>query len=473
MTSYPQRFEDEGTYVSQAWAVKEQGVLAHYTYWYDHPPVGWIQMALHMSVTDALDRYGSAITAGREYMLLLHLATVVLLYALARRLQIGRIGSALAVLVFALSPLSVEFSRYVMLDNVALPWLLGALLLALSPRRNLTAAVGSAVCMAMAILSKETFAVLMPVLLYALWRKSDKRNRRYTFTAFGVVFAMVCGSYVLYAFLKNELFPGAGHVSLIGTFIWQLAGREGSGSVLDPHSGSRGLFMYWINIDYWLLAAGAVALIPALLYRNLRVAGLSLLIGFAMLLRSGYLPYPYVIVLLPFSALCFAGVFDRWVVRPLAHGRGLSLSRLAAVDILLVVFWTGLLVVMPVWQPKLFALTHMDQDDSSRRAVVWIEKNIPKDKRMIVESALWTDLRDKGYDRPSPVWLYKTETDPAVTKDIKGWENVDYVILNGPTVGASNFEAAFPTAHSAIEHSELAAQFGDNNQKILVYKVKH
>lgn len=473
MTSYPQRFEDEGTYVSQAWAVKEKGAMAHYTYWYDHPPVGWIQMAVHLELTDALDRYGSAITAGREFMLLLHLATVVLLYALARRLKIGRIGSTLAVLVFALSPLAVEFSRYVMLDNVALPWVLGAFLLALSPRRNLTAAVGSAVCMAMAILSKETFAALMPVLLYALWTNSDKRNRRYTFTAFAVVFAMVCGSYALYALLKNELFPGAGHVSLLGTLLWQLGGRQASGSILDATSGSRGLLMYWLNIDYWLLAAGIVALIPALIYRNLRLAGFSLLIGIGLMLRNGYLPYPYIIALLPFAALCFGGVFDRWVVRPIARGRGLSLARLGAANLFMIIFWIALLVVLPVWQSKLYALTRLDQDNSSRQAVAWIEKNIPKDKRMVVESALWTDLQDKGFNRPSPVWLYKTETDPAVTAEINGWKGIDYVVLNGPTVGSTTFEEAFPTSHQAIEHGRLVAEFGSSNQKILIYQVKH
>jgi 4-amino-4-deoxy-L-arabinose transferase-like glycosyltransferase len=131
MTGYPQRFEDEGTYISQAWAIKEQGTLTHYTYWYDHPPVGWIQMAGHLALTGALDRYGSAISAGREFMLLLHLATIVLLFALARRLGIGSIAAGIGTLAYGLSPLVVEFSRYVLLDNVALPWLLAAFLLAL------------------------------------------------------------------------------------------------------------------------------------------------------------------------------------------------------------------------------------------------------------------------------------------------------------------------------------------------------
>src|SRR4030095_16477735 len=101
MDGYPQRFEDEGTYVSQAWAIEKRGTLTHYTYWYDHPPVGWMQMAGHLLMTDAIDRYGSAIAAGREYMLLLHLATIVLLYALARRLGIGPVAARAGTLAYA------------------------------------------------------------------------------------------------------------------------------------------------------------------------------------------------------------------------------------------------------------------------------------------------------------------------------------------------------------------------------------
>jgi hypothetical protein len=42
----PQRVDDEGTYVAQAYAVSRLGDLSHYTYWYDHPPLGWIQIAV-------------------------------------------------------------------------------------------------------------------------------------------------------------------------------------------------------------------------------------------------------------------------------------------------------------------------------------------------------------------------------------------------------------------------------------------
>ena len=144
MSGYPQRFEDEGTYVSQAYAVEYKHELAHYTYWYDHPPVGWIQIAGYTTVTNAFARYNhtSAISAGREFMLVIHLAIIVMMFALARRLKIGSAAAGIGILAYALSPLSVEFSRYVLLDNVALPWLLASFYLALSPKRNLRRTVG-------------------------------------------------------------------------------------------------------------------------------------------------------------------------------------------------------------------------------------------------------------------------------------------------------------------------------------------
>jgi hypothetical protein len=471
MAGYPQRFEDEGTYVSQAWAVKEKGDLAHYTYWYDHPPAGWIQIAGYLLFTNPLGRYGSAVTGGREFMLLLHLVTIVLLFALARRVGIGSVAAGLGLLTYGLSPLVVEFSRYVMLDNVALPWLLAAFLLALSPRRHLVTAIGAALCMAIAILSKETFLTLLPVLLYALWRNGDPRNRRYLLAAFGVVFVMISGLYILYAVLKKELFPGDGHVSLLGSLYWQLFGRESSGSILVTDSVSRGTLNYWLNIDRFLLLAGVITLPFAFIYRKLRVAAFALLISLALMLRNGYLPYPYVIVLLPFSALVFAGFLHNAVIAPLT-ARVSLIRRLisGAVAVLLTV--VAVSFVAPDWQAKISVLTTVDQDESSREAVDWIAENVSRDNLLIVESVMWMDLVQHGFDQPKPVWLFKTETDPEVTKEIGSWQGIDYVILYGPTVGATDFNNAFPTVSQAIVNAELVREFGRDNQKILIYKAR-
>lgn len=469
MAGYPERFEDEGTYVSQAWAIEEHGTLTHYTYWYDHPPVGWIQIAAYFIGTDALHRYGSAITAGREFMLLLHIATIGLLYALARRMRIRKIAAIFGVLLYALSPLAVEFSRYVFLDNVALPWLLGAFLLALSPRRSFGTAILAAVCMAVAILSKETFVALLPVILYCLWREGDKRNRRYTMAAFLVVFVFISAFYVLYAALKNELLPGPHHVSLLGSLYWQLFQRAGSGSIFDRSSGTYGLVTFWLHIDNCLLILGLAGTVIALIKRTLRPAGFAMLIGLGLLLRTGYLPFPYVIIVLPFAAICAAGALDEcisfasskhWL--PLRWGVWAMIAETAVAIALLVV---------PAWQNELHTFTTVDADASSRQTVDWVTKNVPHRSRLVVESALWSDLEDKGFDLPQPVWLYKTETDPAVKADIGGWQGIDYVILNGPTVDAPSFDTSFPTVSAAVHHSTLQAEFGKDTQQVRVYKV--
>jgi hypothetical protein len=324
-------------------------------------------------------------------------------------------------------------------------------------------------------LSKETFMTLLPVLLYTLYRSGDKRNRRYILTAFGVILVTICGFYVLYAALKNELFPGPGHVSLLGSLLWQLFDRQGSGSIFDATSGTRGLVGYWLNIDYWLLAAGAAALPFALWFKNLRPAGLALFIGLVLLLRSGYLPYPYIIALLPFAALSFAGALDHLVIQPLAHRprRAAAAIRILSITAAVALVAGTAVFVAPTWHTKLTALTTVDQDASSRQAVSWIDTNINRNNRLVVESALWTDLQGKGFSSPAPVWLYKTETDPAVAKNLGGWQGIDYVVLNGPTVGAKDFDTSFPTVSAAIKHGQLVNQFGQDNQKILVYKITH
>ncbi len=137
-TGSPQRIDDEGTYTAQAYAVDKLGELTHYTYWYDHPPLGWIQIAGWTKLTDGFARYTSAVMAGREFMIVCALVSCALLWMLARRLDMSRPAAAVAVFIFAISPLAVQFHRTVFLDNVATPWLLAAFVLALAPRRQLT-----------------------------------------------------------------------------------------------------------------------------------------------------------------------------------------------------------------------------------------------------------------------------------------------------------------------------------------------
>lgn len=86
MFGYPLYYGDEGIYMQQAYAVLKLGKLAYYTYFYDHSPVGWLQIAIWSDLTDGFHSFGTAIDGGRVLMLLFHVGTVILFFGLALQL---------------------------------------------------------------------------------------------------------------------------------------------------------------------------------------------------------------------------------------------------------------------------------------------------------------------------------------------------------------------------------------------------
>ena len=62
IAGYPTVSDDEGTYLAQAWALQHGLGLAPYTYWYDHPPFGWMQIAV-MSWLPSLVFHGGLVVA--------------------------------------------------------------------------------------------------------------------------------------------------------------------------------------------------------------------------------------------------------------------------------------------------------------------------------------------------------------------------------------------------------------------------
>ncbi len=162
--------DDEGTYVAQAWAVIYEHTLTHYSYWYDHPPLGWIQIAAFAWVTDGFNRVAAAVYVGREFMWCLTLVGCVLVYVLCRRLQLRRATSTAAVLLFGLSPIAQYYHRMVSLDNLETLWVLAALVAATSTRRGWGPALRTGACTAIAVLSKETAIILIPIIAWVLWQ---------------------------------------------------------------------------------------------------------------------------------------------------------------------------------------------------------------------------------------------------------------------------------------------------------------
>lgn len=460
---WPQYFEDESTYVSQAWALQTQGQLSHYTYWYDHPPAGWIQMAIWAALTGAWGRTGSGVQVGREIALVANLVSVSLLFVLARRMGMHRVVTAVVVLLFALSPLSIYFQRMALLDNMLLPWVLGAFVLVHSPRHRLVAYAVAGVCLAIACQTKITAGVYLPILLWIGWRRVPSASRRYVLALFTAAFALAGSFWLLMALLKGELwpdtpawFPGEDRVSLLGTQRWVLFLRGGSGGwIFDPESGGHYMLNHSLLAqDRWLLGGGLVAAVLLLAVRRHRWAGVTFLLLCASVVRSTTLSWPFFAQFLPWAALAIGGVLETGR-RPLARLWSPSWAAATAVGVIVAMVATQF---VPAWSDRLRHAHNHDANGVYDDAAAWIAEHIDHDQRLLVDNTIWIDVVLAGHPRENVIWFWKLEHDPEIMEAHGDWRGFDYVVSSSfvrDTTGAG----LVPQMAAALENSEPVAEF--------------
>ncbi len=467
LAGWPRWFDDEGTYYSQAWAVQHLGALAPYTYWYDHPPAGWLQLAALTWLPDLLIPGESSLLSGRIVMVGYLLASAGLLYVLARRLGM-RHGFALgAMVLWAANPLVLFEGRQIFLDNVALPWLLLAFVLALNRRRHLGLHMAAGGAFAVAVLTKETTAVFAVPLLVALWQGAYRPTRAFTLVGFGAVLSMTGALYLLFALIRGELLPGPGHVSLWDALSFQFADRAPSGSIFDPNGPAGGAYVTfhsWLAHDGFLLLGGVAAGVVALLVRRLRPAGVAVVVCALVGLRpSGYLPQMYVVALLPFCALCLVGLFDHlWRrVRSAPRGRLVAAAALVAL--------TGLAVsFVPVggWQ-RAYAQALTEDANDPQYAMADQLAALPPGATIAVDNTYWNDLVEAGRSREDVVWFFKVDHDAAVPRALGDtYEGLDYLVWT--QYMADN---AGPIVEQAYASSVLVATTGEYGRKVELRRV--
>ncbi|MER6024714.1 glycosyltransferase family 39 protein [Streptomyces sp. NPDC001851] len=483
IAAYPTLSDDEGTYLAQAWAVQQGRGLAHYTYWYDHPPLGWIQIALLSWIPSALNPGSMTVGTMRLVMLLVSGASAVLVYVLGRRLSLPRWAAGLGMALFGLSPLAVVLSREIFLDNIAVMWLLLAFCLAASPSRHLWHHFGAGLAAAAGVLTKETMLVVLPALLVTMWRHGHRDTRKFALTGAVTACALTGFSYPLFALLKGELLPGSGHVSLWDGITYQMS-RPGSGFILDAGSGSYGVLHSWLYYDRVLPLGGLGGALLLLLTwrwsvtaRALAGPALAVAVLAAVALRpNGYLPAMYVIGALPFLALVLAGgaasvahvITSRW--RGDTERRHVTGGRYALAAVLALA--AGAYVV-PHWYDGDRTAVTADANRPYRQASHWLGTKVadPQDTRVLVDDALWLDLVHAGY-RPGlgAIWFYKADLDPAVTRTLPhGWRDLDYVVAS-PTVRRDAKD--LPNVRAAIQHSTPVATFGRGEDRIEIRRIR-
>ncbi|MFF3287990.1 ArnT family glycosyltransferase [Streptomyces sp. NPDC003023] len=523
ITRFPTLSDDEGTYLAQAWAVQQGDGLAHYTYWYDHPPLGWIQIAFLTWLPSLIAPETMNVASMRFAMLAVSAACAVLLYVLARRLFLPRWAAGLAMALFGLSPLSVVLQREIFLDNIAVMWMLLAFCLAASPNRHLWHHFAAGLTAAVAVLTKETMLVVLPALLVTMWRHSHRDTRKFAVTGAITACALIGLSYPLFALLNNELFPGEGHVSLIDGITYQMS-REGSGFILDDGSGSNGVLRSWLYYDTVLPVGGLAG--AALLLLTLRwsvtaraLAGPALVVAILAVVAmrpSGYLPAMYVIQALPFLALVLAAaaasVAHAVLRRPLGRGPATGRLRPGPADghvppqrttghdqdppvngeqgpgrgpgegsrvrgavrpvLATLLALAATVYVAPRWYDGNRAALTADANAPYRAAAAWMQSEVddPARTRVLVDDALWLDLVHDGFEPGTgAIWFYKADLDPAVTKTMpRGWRDIDYVV-SSPTVRRDAVD--LPNVRAALEHSTPVAVFGEGEDRIEIRRI--
>jgi cellulose synthase/poly-beta-1,6-N-acetylglucosamine synthase-like glycosyltransferase len=470
LAQYPAFFDDEGTYFSQAWAIQELGQLSPYTYWYDHPPMGWIQLSAFTWLTDPLFGGNAALLSGRVVMVGYGLVTAVLIFVLARRLGLRHGYALLAMGLWGLSPLVGLEMRQIFLDNIALPWLIAAFVFMTSRRQDLWHYCAAGLCFGVAVLSKETFLIAAPGLVVALWHYGFRPTRVFGLVGFSM-FTMLAGTgYVLLAALKNELLPGADRVSLWDALVFQLGARAGSGSVLSAGTEANGYLHNWLETDAVLIVAGLVAAVVCLFLPAIRSIVVTIAVFTLMALRpGGYLPGMYVIVLLPFFAIAIAAVLDR--LHTLVTSSERPGRRTIGVGAIAVLLGAAAFAVASGWLDRtgtaLTAHTNLAHD----QAVDWAGENLDKQSLIVSDNTYWNDLVNAGWDPgwDGAVWFYKVDLDPAfVTEHPEGWRSIDYLVWNSTISGNSN---AIPLVRQAYEHSVLLQTFGEGPDTVEIREV--
>jgi hypothetical protein len=478
LQGYPGRAnDDEGTYVDRGWAMLATHHLSNYTYFWDHPLLGWATIELWAALTDGFARDARSVMVGRELMWVACLVSGVLLYVLARRIDIQRPFAALAVVLFGASPLDIWYHRMVSLDNLATVWALAALVLAASRRRSWRAAIGSGACFAVAFWNKETILLLFPAILWLLYQHTDPSTRFANISSFCVISLSGIAFYPLLAILKGELLPGPGHDSLWSEQVVYQLTRPGTGSVLSQHSGTYLQFHSWFTLDPWLVLAAAAALCTGLVIRRLRPFALALFLQFAIMVKGGYVPYAFVTAMLPFAALLIAGAADAFW-RPEGQPSDKPQGRLirvitvgvcnagkAPVGVAVLVL---AVICVPHWFNWLKQQSSYDGFAQENAAVSWVAEHVPRNDLVVCDAYPWLDVT--LHTQATPLYLWQIDSDPQVMRtDLPhGYRDISYLLLEPDSPLTFAALPGRPTLQQAIKNSTVVERFGS----IVIYKVR-
>lgn len=465
---YPYFESDEGTYIVQAYSVREQSELTPYLYWYDHPPLGWFTIAAAVNLLQGdWNFFGNSLYTGRALMWLVHMFQIGLVFFLAQRFTRSPFLAFLTVVLFTTSPLAVYFQRRVLLDNLMTLWVLCSVAVLQLSTVRLRHVLMSGVFFGLALTTKITAVMFAPAIIYliivARWRiQAGFRLLGWCVTS-GAIFSL----WFIYAAIKTELIPAedGSRVSLIGTILYQ-ASRGTGKSFWEAGSSFRDNLFNWMILDSTYVFIFAIGLLVALFItvfsKEFRWLGLATILYFVFIIRGGIVIGFYVLPLIPFIALSIV------VGIHLAYNKIKPNVAIPKLGYLM----TGLILVSSIvciyhYQPKVTKYLTVDETSNQIEALNWIKENLPADAKIITDIYGLTELKNPEYYNDKSFvnaeWYFKVARDPAVRFDKyrDDWRNFDYVFISHEMLYQSSI-AELPIVKDAIRNSEPVMRWDKN-----------
>lgn len=432
---YPKFLGDEGVYTSQAWWLIEFGKLAPYTYWYDHAPLGWLQIGLWQKLTGGPFALGVSLFSTRLLMLVVAALTNVLVFSLTRELTKSKKVALFASTLFAFSPLSIYFHRQVLLDNLQTFWFLISLLALVKARDRLWLIVVSGLTFGIAFLSKETTLLFLPASLFLLSRLTKHAgNRAVSLIAWVMSTLFIIGFFPILAILKQELLPsslgGHPHVSLWETILFQMS----RGNAFKPwENGSylRHNLPIWFFKDPLLMAMGVwTTIIHLFSFRKSRLFALGLMnLSFlAFLARGGLTLDFYIIPLLSLFPISIAASATTILKATLPR-----ITKLLAQPTPFAVGLGALAFLLMVSDLQTYSYKATANQIES---LVYMKTLLTEDSVVAVDDSVLIDLRlDPTGTKivfPNVDWYSKIDADPEVReKKLEGdWRKINFILAN-------------------------------------------
>ena len=428
LSARPAVSTEANEFAARAFAMNRFGYGAGRLAWYDGG-LAALQVAGYETITGALRRSTTVVTAAREAMSIAAVLSAVALTVAARRLRLSAPAVVAVPVLFGLTPAALVLHRTVDPVQLGVLWACVALALAGGGARRTGTAVACAAYLALAVATSPLVLVaLVPLFAMLVWSGSLGR--------FGprARLGAAAGGLVVYA----------------GLVALAVAGRlPGGGAAAVPGLGP---------LD-WVLAVAAIgAGVAGLLVHWLRPLAVALLATVAAAAAVPDVRGSLVLVALPLGAVVLPAATEAGIAALGRRQEPWPSGRLVVVGALTI-------AAVLAWMPTLDTVREpADGSDQAAagNARAWVFTNLPSRPKLVVDDAMWAGLVESGY----PAEQLAEAGGIGPDHPSWPWTEARYVVGRDEAL----IDAADPVGE-AWSRSTLVASFGDEAETITIRRV--